>query len=301
MKSVSIITRTKNRELFLQRALKSVLSQKFRDFVWIVINDGGENDSVATIVNEAKASGIETRLIYNSVSSGMEAASNKAIKSVDSKYIAIHDDDDTWHEDFLGKTVHVLNKSKNFHGVVTYTQRIDEKISNNQINQIRCFPFGPKFEHLLLFDLLTTNRFPPISFVYSREAYTSIDGYDESLPVLGDWDFNIRFLLKFDITILPEFLANYHHRTNLLNPADENSNTVVASKDQHEYYRNVIKNKYLRNDINNGQAGLGFAFNLLQISAENNLRYQKSFFLNIDRALLRMVSPLKSCLGLKKN
>ena len=46
------------------------------------------------------------------------------------------------------------------------------------------------------------NQYSPISFLFRRSCYEKISGFDESLPVLGDWDFNLRFLLKYDIGIV---------------------------------------------------------------------------------------------------
>jgi glycosyltransferase involved in cell wall biosynthesis len=42
---VAVITRTKDRPLLLERAIKSVHNQTFKDYVHIIINDGG--DSIA--------------------------------------------------------------------------------------------------------------------------------------------------------------------------------------------------------------------------------------------------------------
>jgi hypothetical protein len=56
------------------------------------------------------------------------------------------------------------------------------------------------------------NFFPPIAFVFRREVLERIGGFNETLPVLGDWFFNLEFLLEDDIAVLPEPLARYHHR-----------------------------------------------------------------------------------------
>ena len=57
------------------------------------------------------------------------------------------------------------------------------------------------------------NRFPPIAFLYERAAGEAIGNYRTDLPVLGDWDFNLRFAERFGIGVIPEALAYWHHRT----------------------------------------------------------------------------------------
>ena len=75
VKKVAVITRTKNRELLLNRALASVSSQTFRDFVWVIVNDGGERAPVEEIAGKASTSGIEVKVLHHEKSLGMEAAS----------------------------------------------------------------------------------------------------------------------------------------------------------------------------------------------------------------------------------
>lgn len=56
------------------------------------------------------------------------------------------------------------------------------------------------------------NLFPPISFLYRREVFNAVGRYDESMAILGDWNFNIKVLLHGDIGGLPEVLSSYHVR-----------------------------------------------------------------------------------------
>ena len=56
MHKVAVITRTRSRPRMLDRALKSVLNQRMKDFIWVVVNDGGEQTHVNRVVDRAKAS-----------------------------------------------------------------------------------------------------------------------------------------------------------------------------------------------------------------------------------------------------
>src|SRR5688572_27059131 len=97
MSKVAIITRTKNRELLLGRAIQSVLAQTFADFVHVVVNDAGNVAKVEELTGQyqEKYAG-RLQLIHRESSTGMEAASNAAIKASQSDYVVIHDDDDSW-------------------------------------------------------------------------------------------------------------------------------------------------------------------------------------------------------------
>jgi hypothetical protein len=78
--------------------------------------------------------------------------------------------------------------------------------------------------------------------------------FDESLPVIGDWEFNIRFLMKYDVLVIKESLANYHVRTDA---KKEYENTVTAQKDTHAFYRALIINKHIRDDLQSGHLTKG--------------------------------------------
>ncbi|MGR9051111.1 MAG: glycosyltransferase family 2 protein [Gammaproteobacteria bacterium] len=99
---VAIITRTKNRNILLRRAIESVLGQHFRNWLMVIVNDGGDAEAVDRLVAEYESQFRgRSKVIHNPNSLGMEAASNVGIKNSDSRYLVIHDDDDSWHPAFL--------------------------------------------------------------------------------------------------------------------------------------------------------------------------------------------------------
>ena len=108
--------------------------------------------------------------------------------------------------------------------------------------------------------MMKYNQFPPISFVFELKLCKELGGFDSSLPVLGDWDFHLRLMLKRDIWVLPETLAFYHHR---LNSTGSLGNSVIAGVSKHHLYRACLENKWLREDIDAGKNGLGTLLTLL--------------------------------------
>jgi hypothetical protein len=91
--------------------------------------------------------------------------------------------------------------------------------------------------------LTRQNLFPPIAFLFDLSLARKLGGYDPELPVLGDWDFHLRYCQEADIWVHPEMLAFYHHRTNV---TGDLGNTVVAGKAKHDLYNAFLRNKLLR-------------------------------------------------------
>ncbi len=247
--AVAIITRTLDRPLFLRRALESVAAQSFTDYVQVVVNDGGDIDLARRTIEETDCRHHKIVLVDNIVNRGMEAASNIAIRAVDSDFIVIHDDDDTWEPDFLKKTVAFLEgpKRRNYAGVITQTTYVSEEVTPEGIKIHGRAPYQGWVENVHIMEMAIQNFFPPIAFLYRRDIYEKIGGYNEDYPVLGDWDFNLRFLMESDIGMVHEPLANYHHRdrgdTSLF------GNSVIAGRGKHLEYAAVVRNRFARNMI----------------------------------------------------
>ncbi len=250
--TVAVITRTKNRPVMLKRAAESVANQSFTDYVWVVVNDGGEPNEVDRIVAQSPVDLRKVIIIHNPVSLGMEAASNRAIAVSKSEYIVIHDDDDTWQSQFLTKTVEFLENPPvpSMRAVITHATRWSEMIIDNDYTElVDSTDYNDWVMSVPLYEMASANMFAPIQFVFPRDVYEEIGGFDETLPVLGDWDFNLRFLMKHDIGVLPEKLANYHHRDH--QKSGDYSNSVYGAISKHQNYDAVVRNRGLRTMANN--------------------------------------------------
>jgi glycosyltransferase involved in cell wall biosynthesis len=260
---VAIITRTKNRTLLLRRAIEDVLAQIFQDWLLVIVNDGGVPEDIEALTQEYRERFKDRcRIIHNPTSVGMEAASNIGIKASDSDYLVIHDDDDSWHPAFLQKCVDFLgnNPYPSFAGVITHSIRVLEKLEEGRIVPQSQEPFNTWMRTVTLYRMSASNTFTPISFVYQRSVLERIGYYREDLPVLGDWEFNLRFMRYYDIYLIPEELAYYHHR--LETKQGEYSNSVVKDDDKHVFYDSLIRNELLRRDMAENRVGLGYLVNL---------------------------------------
>lgn len=263
--SVAVITRTKNRPILLRRAIESIANQTYKDLILVIVNDGGTKKPVDDLVKKySKQLKDRVKVIHNPKSLGMEGASNKGIKSVDSKYVIIHDDDDALHPDFLKETVAYLEENPNnipdLGGVVTYMELIYEKIEGEKVTEVSREGCRNWIPELTLSQMAAGNLFAPISFLYKREAYKKTGGmYRTDLPVLGDWEFNLRFMLQYNIGLIPKEMAYYYHR--VPNTNNNYSNTVVDGVNKHVLYNQLLRNELLREDIKQNRVGLGYLIN----------------------------------------
>jgi glycosyltransferase involved in cell wall biosynthesis len=255
---VSVVTRTKNRPLLLGRAIASVLAQDFSSWEMLIVNDGGEREPVERLVRHAAARAHgRIRVIHNPQSLGMEAASNRALDQATGEYVVIHDDDDSWEPSFLQTCVTYMDQADDcVGGVVTRSMKVTEQLYDDRVEVERSDPYTPGLTSVTLLDMARTNMFPPIAFLYRRAALDRIGRYRADLPVLGDWEFNLRFLSEYEIEVIPEPLANYHHRPKTTEGIY--SNTIIGGVDLHRKYDTRLRNQWLRDDVRAGKFGVGF-------------------------------------------
>ncbi len=246
---VAIITRTKDRPILFRRAARSIAAQTYDNYIWVVVNDGGDPEPVKALIERSGVDPGKMLLCSNPHSLGMEAASNIGIRNSQSEFIVIHDDDDSWHPDFLKKTVQFLKDSPQLYkGVVSKTWYVSEEIVGEEVIEYKKTPYNDWLNSVHLAEMAIENTFAPISFLYQRDLWENVGGYDENLPVLGDWDFNLKFLLQADIGILPERLASYHHRDRESSISNY-ANSVKGGVTLHTSYNALIRNRFVRESL----------------------------------------------------
>jgi hypothetical protein len=267
---VSIIMRTKDRPLLLPRALASVLSQEFADWKLYLVNDGGDQPALeATLSPYKTAFGDKLELINHETPMGMEAASNAGLAAARGQFFAIHDDDDSWHPDFLGQTTGFLADPSNcaYAGVATACDVVQERVENGEIVKLAQFPWAYFRPPVEFGAMVARNQMPPITLLMRREVLARIGTYNADLPVLGDWEFILRVLMVGDIGAIETSLAYYHHRIAAGQTAYANS--VSAGLNIHRQTKAALGNHIIRQSLQSNPALLGVLWPVLQAIEAN--------------------------------
>lgn len=260
--AVAVITRTKDRPIFLRRTIQSVLAQTYTDYVHVIINDGGDRNEVERIVAAVHDQSKLHLFHRDEASNAPDTILDESVRRVAADSFVIHDDDDSWHPDFLEITTKQLTSSS-AGAVVAQTDKIVEELKGDTIVQKKRTRYLADVHAINLYRQCIDNQMTPIATLIRRSAYDEVGGYDSALPVCGDWDFGIRFLQKFDVDFVePGYaLAYYHHRTY---KAGAQGNTSFAGNDKHRYWSNYLMNKYLREEIARQTLGVGYIMSKLR-------------------------------------
>ncbi len=275
---VAIITRTKDRPVFLRRAFASVYAQTYHEYAHIIVNDGGDkeeiNNLIASLPNDQQK---KIQVFHRAASSNApDTIFNESIDRVDSEYFVIHDDDDTWHSEFLQQTIARLDEKAELGAVVARADKIIEEVDGMDIRQLKKMQWMDDMRVINLYRQCIDNQFTPIATLFRRTAYENVGKFDDSLPVVGDWEFGVRLLRQYDAEFIdPGYaLANYHHRAF---KKGAQGNTSFAGNDMHRYYTNIVMNRYLREELSRGVLGVGYIMSQLKYNQSNLATLLKRF------------------------
>lgn len=291
--SVAVIMRTKNRPVLLARAINSVLSQVHQDWHLYVVNDGGDAEVVERVLAPYCAAFCNRlTVIHNAKSVGMEAASNCAFRQIHEAFMVVHDDDDSWHPDFLLETVAFLHQNSDAVAVLTNIQTVYETIIGDTVKRTGVEDWWYNHQRNVdVMHLIKGNVAPPIGLLIRTQAARAAGFYNEDLPVLGDWDYNLRLFRIGEIKKLSKTLAYYHQRPSATD-TQSYGNSIFAGEEKHfKYqiaYRNALVRAALQSDIGN--------FGLLHLLMQSNtgyLEYRLNCLSRDVEYLCRKSFPLK--------
>ncbi len=206
MARVSVIIPTYNHAQYLPDALESVLSQTYKDYEIIVVDDGS-TDNTKEILEPYLP---QINYIYQE-NSGQSKARNHAIRISSGQYIAFLDADDVWTPDKLEFQVRVLDLDPEA-GLVFADAEVfqDPQTAGASFFEMVGFPRTPitdsrevsgAFEKLLEKNFIQTG-----TVIARRECFEQVDLFDESLKLAEDKDMWLRIAKLYKIQAVPKVL-----------------------------------------------------------------------------------------------
>ncbi len=202
MPIVSVMLCTYNDEKFIRDAVKSILNQTFKDFEFIIINDGS-TDKTSEILESFSDDRIR---IFHQTNMGIVKSRRKSIELSVAEYIAIQDADDISLPERLEKQVNYLDRNKDIGLVGTARFEIEE---DGTILYPRYFP---EDNDIIQKKLIKENCFCGPSIMFRKYIYEKIGGYRIEFETSEDYDLVLRFAEMCKLHNLREVL--YKKRIN---------------------------------------------------------------------------------------
>lgn len=230
---VSIIIPTYNRPDYLKKALESVYTQTYKNIEVIVINDAGEDvsDIVGTFQDR-----LIVRYLIHAVNKDRAAARNIAINHASGQYIAYLDDDDFFYPNHIETALKVLTTT-DYKVVYTDACRAYQIKTENFYHTIKKdVPYSIDYTKGIFYKINIT---PILCVVHDKECFEEVGMFDESLPVLEDWDLWIRMSEKYDFYHIKKVTCEFSWRV-------DGTSTTSSKQDEFARVREIIYKKYHR-------------------------------------------------------
>ncbi|HZN97788.1 MAG TPA: glycosyltransferase [Gemmatimonadales bacterium] len=168
---VSVVTTVYNGEPYVDRAIPGILAQTFRDFEWIVVNDGS-TDRTREILEEL--AGRDSRIrVFSPGRLGITAAANFGVSQATGEYIARQDFDDRSYPDRLQLQVELLDAHPEVGVVGGYFVLVDENRNERYVRM-------PPTEHNAIVSALAKFIvYANTTTMFRRVVWTQAGGYPE--------------------------------------------------------------------------------------------------------------------------
>ncbi len=255
---ISVIMSVYNGEQYLADAVDSILNQTFKDFEFIIVNDGS-TDRTKEILEGFED---ERIMVINQDNMGISKSKNRAIELSKGEYIAIIDADDISLPQRLEKQVNFLDKHKDIGLVGTAANSIDEDGS------ILCTIPIIEDNETIQETLLRKNCFVHSSVMFRREAFEKVGGYRSEFKSALDYDLLLRIAERYKVYNLKEILCKYRF----------NPDGVTFNK-REQQNKFVILARYLAQERRAGR-GENLEINKSRIVGKINEDFSKNTFIS---------------------
>jgi glycosyltransferase involved in cell wall biosynthesis len=184
---------------FLEESVRSILAQSFRDFEFVIGDDGSDDGGSALLRRLAEEDG-RIRLLRRDAKSGLAASANWVVSETRAPLVAIAHADDCSAPERLRLQLAVMEAEPDALLVGSLFDGIDE--AGRTVRPPDCWrltrasPFAP-FAHS--------------SIMFRKEAFLAAGGYRPQAEYWEDLDLYFRLALKGRLLVVPEALTRVRH------------------------------------------------------------------------------------------
>lgn len=213
MPTVSVVIPFHNRASSLREAVDSVLTQTFRDFELILVDDASSDDSlrIARALRDDRI-----RIVVQKTNQGASAARNAGMAAARADWVAFQDSDDLWLPEKLALQMARLTAPGADH-VAAYCGMLIEDLTD-PAKPPRYLPdpaISPR-EGDILDSLLGRSFISTQTLIVRRDLALQVGGFDPDMPALVDWEFMIRLAQRGTVALVDAPLVRQRFSENSL-------------------------------------------------------------------------------------
>lgn len=229
---VSVVLSVYNGERYLHECIKSILNQSYKNFEFLIVNDGS-TDKTGDIIESFK----DTRITHIKNESNLKLIKslNKGFSLAKGKYIARMDDDDISLPDRLLKQVEFMEKHPDIGVTATSFNVFDEK-------RRKTVQLGMNHEEFMV-NLLFSNPIRHSAVMIRKQVLDENNfEYDEAYLHAEDYQLWVEMVQKTKFYILPDVLMECRSHNQSIREVFAKHMKNTSDISQHNFLKNLIPN-----------------------------------------------------------
>ena len=213
----SVVIPLYNKAPYVEKAIRSVLSQTFTDYELVIVDDGSRDDS-AQIANEVIAGHANCRLVKQE-NTGVAMARNNGVAVSYGDYLCFLDADDWWEPMFLeemSRLIEALPDAGIYGTNYTIVNETKHKTRVAQVGVEQGFEQG----YINYCQVYAKTMYMPLwtgAVCIPRRVFDEMKGFPEGVKLGEDFLLWIRIALKYKVAFLNKALVYYNQDVEIAN------------------------------------------------------------------------------------
>ena len=189
---ISVVVTSYNYEKFIDKTLKSILNQSYKNYEVVVIDDGSKDKSIDVIKKyTTKYKNFHLYTHDDNQNRGLIESVKLGVSKSSGDYVAFLESDDYWHKDNLLEKVKMINKYDDVffisNGVEVFGESDSVAVRNAYIKRVKQLLFKDKN---VIHPLQISTNFNPIPtfscIMIKKEVLDNLD-YNTTIPEFLDY------------------------------------------------------------------------------------------------------------------
>lgn len=232
---VSVVMAVYNGKPYLEKSVRSILEQTFKDFEFIIINDGSEDGS-GEVLEEWAAIDDRVQLVHQE-NMGLIASLNRGLDLARGRYIARMDADDVSHPKRFELQVDFLDVNSGAGVAGTQVEVISEE--GEHIDHWT----PPRASSLIAWRLLFNAPYVHPSVMARRELLEELNGYSKSARHSEDYELWTRAIQVSCLTSVPHTLLKFRVSENSVTGSKRREQMETNCRVAERYHRVLLGDK----------------------------------------------------------
>lgn len=248
---VSVIIPSYNREKLIEKSIKSVLNQSYKNIEIIVVDDNS-SDNTESVVKSLQDKYEFIKYIRHETNKGGSAARNSGVKVALGELIAFLDSDDEWVGNKLEKNLEIFHKNDKVAMVYSDMYLVNADTAEEKLNKSK--KYDDKYYGLLCENIIGSTSL----IMIKKDVFNNVGGFKEGLPSCQDWDFYLNVAKENVIEKIDEPLLKYYiHQNSISGNLDralkghkiifEKVLSILEENEKYFKYKNNILSKQFTN------------------------------------------------------